>query len=99
MIVRGKKVKKPKFEIGNLVIVNELKYTFGSIGHAQYRDAEGATTGWFYKVQSVNGGYQSWPESYLRKLTKKEYQKKLAEFKAWQISEKQRISDLIKRRK
>jgi hypothetical protein len=83
MIVRGKKVKKPKFEIGDLVIVTELKYTFGSVGHAQYRDAEGATTGWFYKIQSVNGGYQSWPESYLRKLTKKEYQKKLVEFKAW----------------
>jgi hypothetical protein len=83
MIVKGKKVKKPKFEIGDLVTTIELKYAFGSIGHAQYRDAEGATTGWFYKVQTVGGGYQSWPESYLKKLTKREYQKKLAEFKEW----------------
>jgi hypothetical protein len=82
MLYAGRKVKKPKFEIGDLVTVIDLKYTFGSIGHVSYRDAEGATTGWFYKVKAIGGGYQSWPESYLKKLTKKEYLKRQAEFNA-----------------
>ena len=81
MIVKGKKVKKPKFEIGDSVTVIELKFAFGNIGHIQYRDAEGATTGWFYKVHTLGGGYQSWAERDLKKLTKKEYQNKLAEFR------------------
>lgn len=80
MIIRGKRVRKAKFEIGDIVTVTELKYACGRIGHVSYRDAEGATTGWFYKVHAIGGGYQSWPESYLRKLTKKEYQKKIADF-------------------
>ena len=82
MIIRGKRVKKPKFGIGDVVSVVDLKTYFGKIGYLNYRDAEGATTGWFYKVHTVGGGYQSWAEADLRKLTKKEYKEKLAAFKA-----------------
>lgn len=82
MLYAGRKVKKPKFAIGDIVTVIELKYNFGPIGHVSYRDAEGATMGWFYKVKAIGGGYQSWPEKDLRKLTKREYLKKQAEFEA-----------------
>lgn len=78
----GKTVRKPKFKIGDIVTVTELNFQFGPIGHVSYRDADGATKGWFYKVKAIGGGYQSWPEGYLRKLTKKEYLKKKAEFEA-----------------
>lgn len=82
MLYAGRRVKKPKFEIGDMVAVHDFKFTFGKIGHATYRDAEGATTGWFYKVKSIGGGYQSWPEKALKKLTKAAFKKKEAEFLA-----------------
>ena len=40
MLYAGRRVKKPKFEIGDMVAVHDFKFTFGKIGHATYRDAE-----------------------------------------------------------
>lgn len=78
----GRKVPQPKFEIGDYVSLAGagLKAMCGRIGHVSYRDAEGATTGWFYKIHLQGGGYQSWAEKYLRKLTKAGYEKKMREF-------------------
>lgn len=69
MLYAGRKVKKPKFQIGDIVRVKGFK-SLNKIGYMSYRYADGAKKGWFYRVHGEHGTYLTWSEDNLRKVSK-----------------------------
>jgi len=67
MLYNGRIVRKPKYEIGDVVKVKDLAYYVGKIGFiAGHRGNQYG--GWHYKVHGPQGQYLTWSEKSLVKV-------------------------------